>query len=111
MLIPNAVTYAFELVFAKQVQGLGRAGDVLLAISTSGNSANVMAAMRVAKQAGMSIVALTGNGGGKMAALIGEGDVQICVPHTMTARIQEVHLLSLHCLCDGIDTLLFGAKS
>ena len=103
--------YAFELVFAKQVQGLGRAGDVLLAISTSGNSANVMAAMRVAKQAGMSIVALTGNGGGKMAALIGEGDVQICVPHTMTARIQEVHLLSLHCLCDGIDTLLFGAKS
>jgi D-sedoheptulose 7-phosphate isomerase len=103
--------YSFEQVFAKQVQALGRPGDVLLAISTSGNSANVMQAMRVAAGAGVAIVALTGNDGGKMAGLLGSGDVHICVPHPVTARVQEVHLLTLHCLCDGIDTVLFGGKS
>ena len=102
--------YSFTQVFEKQVQGLGRRGDVLVAISTSGNSGNVMAAMRAATAAGMGIVALTGNGGGKMAALLSGEDANICVPHTVTARIQEVHLLILHCLCDGIDTVLFGAK-
>jgi D-sedoheptulose 7-phosphate isomerase len=102
--------YGFEQVFEKQVQALGRAGDVLLAISTSGNSANVMAAMRAATRAGMGIVALTGRGGGKMATLVSKPGVHICVPHDVTARVQEVHLLTLHCLCDGIDAILFGAK-
>jgi len=102
--------YSYEQVFEKQLRALGRKGDVLLAISTSGNSANVVAAMRAARELGMPIVALTGNGGGKMAALLGAGDVHICVPHTRTMRIQEVHLLTLHCLCDGIDTQLFGEK-
>lgn len=102
--------YSFEQVFEKQVQALGRKGDVLLAISTSGNSANVMRAMQAAAGAGMRVVVLSGRGGGKMAGLIAAEDVQICVPHDVTARIQEVHLLTLHCLCDGIDTLLFGAK-
>jgi D-sedoheptulose 7-phosphate isomerase len=102
--------YDFDQVFEKQVRALGRRGDVLLAISTSGNSANVMAAMRAASAAGMGIVALTGRDGGKMGAMLSSGDVHICVPHTVTARIQEVHLLTLHCLCDGIDAVLFGAK-
>lgn len=102
--------YSFDQVFEKQVRALGRAGDVLLAISTSGNSANVMLAMRAAAQAEMKVVVLSGRGGGKMAGLIAPGDVHICVPHAVTARIQEVHLLALHCVCDGIDTVLFGAN-
>jgi len=102
--------YDYLQVFEKQLRALGRAGDVLLAISTSGNSANVIAAMRAAREIGVRIVALTGNGGGKMAALLGEGDVHVCVPHRKTARIQEVHLLALHCLCDGIDHSLFGEQ-
>jgi D-sedoheptulose 7-phosphate isomerase len=102
--------YGYEQVFEKQLRALGRKGDVLLAISTSGNSANVVAAMRAARELGVRIVALTGNGGGKMAALLGADDVQVCVPHTRTMRIQEVHLLALHCFCDGIDTQLYGEK-
>lgn len=102
--------YAYEQVFSKQVRALGRPGDVLLAISTSGNSSNVIAAMQVAHEAGMRVIALTGNGGGKMAALLGAEDVHLCVPHKVTARIQEVHLLVLHCLCDAIDFRLFGEK-
>jgi D-sedoheptulose 7-phosphate isomerase len=102
--------YSYDLVFEKQLRALGRKGDVLLAISTSGNSGSVVAALRAARELGVQIVALTGNGGGKMAALLGEGDVHICVPHKRTMRIQEVHLLVLHCLCDGIDTMLFGEK-
>mgnify|MGYP001560469301 CR=1 FL=1 len=100
--------YAYEQVFAKQVQALGRAGDVLLAISTSGNSPNVMAAMAAARERGVRIVALTGKAGGKMAAALGPDDIHLCVPAERTARIQEVHLLTIHCLCDGIDTLLLG---
>ncbi|HTP63097.1 MAG TPA: phosphoheptose isomerase [Burkholderiales bacterium] len=102
--------YSYEQVFEKQLRALGRKGDVLLAISTSGNSANVVAAMRAARELGVRIVALTGNGGGRMAALLGADDVQVCVPHTRTMRIQEVHLLALHCFCDGIDTQLYGEK-
>jgi D-sedoheptulose 7-phosphate isomerase len=102
--------YSYEQVFEKQLRGLGRRGDVLLAISTSGNSPTVLAAMRAARELGIAVVALTGNGGGKMAALLGEGDVHLCVPHKRTMRIQEVHLLVLHCLCDGIDAVLFGEK-
>ena len=102
--------YDYLQVFEKQLRALGRAGDVLLAISTSGNSGNVIAAMRAAHEIGVRIVALTGNGGGKMAELLRESDVHVCVPHRKTARIQEVHLLALHCLCDGIDFSLFGEK-
>jgi D-sedoheptulose 7-phosphate isomerase len=103
--------YAYEQVFAKQVRAIGRRGDVLLAISTSGNSANVALAVNASQELGIRIVALTGNGGGKMAAMMQPGDVHICVPHKRTARIQEVHLLVLHCLCDGIDFQLFGKKN
>ena len=103
--------YAYQQVFAKQVRAIGRRGDALLAISTSGNSANVIEAMRVAAELGIRVIALTGNGGGKMAPLVGDEDVHICVPHKSTARIQEVHLLVLHCLCDAIDFQLFGAKA
>ena len=100
--------YGYELVFAKQVRALGREGDVLLAISTSGNSSSVLEAVRAAHATGMRVVALTGRGGGALAPLLGKTDVHLCVPHSRTARIQEVHLLVLHCLCDGIDFLLFG---
>ncbi|HYG54183.1 MAG TPA: phosphoheptose isomerase [Burkholderiales bacterium] len=103
--------YAYQQVFSKQVRAFGRRGDVLLAISTSGNSANVMDAIAVAHEAGISVVALTGNGGGKMSAMLSGEDVHVCVPHKKTARIQEVHLLALHCLCDIIDQELFPAKA
>ena len=100
--------YEYRLVFAKQLRAIGRRGDVLLAISTSGNSGNVLEALQVAREIGVQVVALTGAGGGKIAAALGPGDVSICVPHKVTARIQEVHLLVLHCLCDAIDHELFG---
>jgi D-sedoheptulose 7-phosphate isomerase len=100
--------YRYEDVFAKQVTALGRRGDVLLAISTSGNSPNVLEAIAAAHARGVRVVALTGKGGGKMAAALAPDDIHLCVPATQTARIQEVHLLTLHCLCDGIDTLILG---
>ena len=103
--------YAFEQVFAKQVRGIGRRGDALLAISTSGNSANVLEAVRAARELGLQVVAMTGNGGGKIGAMLSDDDVHICVPHKRTARIQEVHLLVLHCLCDGIDFHMAGAHA
>ncbi|MDE2598302.1 MAG: phosphoheptose isomerase [Rhodocyclaceae bacterium] len=98
--------YRYEEVFSKQVLGLGRRGDVLLAISTSGNSPNVIEAIHAAHQRGVHVVALTGKQGGKMAGLLKENDVHLCVPADRTARIQEVHLVVLHCLCDGIDHLI-----
>jgi D-sedoheptulose 7-phosphate isomerase len=101
--------YAYEQVFSKQVSALGRPGDTLLAISTSGNSPNVIAAIHAAHERGMRVVALTGRNGGKMAPALGGGDVEIRVPAERTARIQEVHLVVIHCLCDGIDQALFGA--
>jgi len=100
--------YRYEDVFAKQVLALGRNGDVLLAISTSGNSANVIEAIKVAHAHHIRVVALTGKQGGKMAALLAPGDIHLCVPSDRTARIQEVHLLTIHCLCDGIDALILG---
>ena len=100
--------YRYEDVFAKQVQALGRSGDVLLAISTSGNSPNVIEAIHAARARGVTVVALTGRKGGKMAALLGPDDIHLCVPTERTARIQEVHLLTIHCLCDGIDALILG---
>jgi D-sedoheptulose 7-phosphate isomerase len=102
--------YRFEEVFAKQVRGLGQAGDVLVAISTSGNSANVISAIHAAQERDMVVVALTGKGGGRIGSLLREGDVHLCVPHDRTARIQEVHLLMIHCLCDGIDSALLGEQ-
>jgi D-sedoheptulose 7-phosphate isomerase len=101
--------FGFEQVFEKQVRALGRKGDVLLAISTSGASPNVLAAVRAAGELGLRCVALTGRGG-KLAAALSPRDIGIRVPHASVARVQEVHLLALHCLCDGIDSQLFGAK-
>ncbi|WP_371376744.1 phosphoheptose isomerase [Thalassotalea aquiviva] len=99
--------YSYEEVFSKQVRALGNSGDVLLAISTSGNSKNVIKAIEAAVARDMKIVALTGNDGGEIAGLLGENDVEIRVPSSRTARIQEVHLLAIHCLCEIIDTTLF----
>ena len=108
LLTAVANDYAFEQVFAKQVRALGAKGDVLLAISTSGNSPNVMAAAAAAHEREMRIVALTGKGGGRLGELLAPEDVHICVPHARTMRIQEVHLLVIHCLCDAIDATLLG---
>ncbi|SNS17500.1 D-sedoheptulose 7-phosphate isomerase [Noviherbaspirillum humi] len=103
--------YSYQDVFSKQVQAFGQAGDILLALSTSGNSANVLAAVDAALERDMRVIALTGKGGGTIGERLSEADVHICVPHTRTARIQEVHLLVIHCLCDGIDVALFGEES
>ena len=100
--------YSFRDVFTKQVQAFGQPGDLLLAISTSGNSANVMDAIEAAHDREMTVVALAGKGGGAIGQMLTENDVHICVPHDRTARIQEVHLLVIHCICDGIDAALFG---
>ncbi|HLU76792.1 MAG TPA: phosphoheptose isomerase [Burkholderiales bacterium] len=102
--------YDYNQVFSKQVLALGQPNDVLLAISTSGNSPNVVAAIHAAHEREMRVVALTGKSGGEMAKWLTPNDVHICVPHNRTARIQEVHLLTLHCLCDGIDCLLLGTE-
>ncbi|MBC7502321.1 MAG: phosphoheptose isomerase [Herminiimonas sp.] len=103
--------YSYQEIFSKQVQAFGQSGDVLLALSTSGNSSNVIAAVEVALERDMRIVALTGKGGGNIGKLLTDADVHICVPHERTARIQEVHLLTIHCLCDGIDVALFGGDA
>lgn len=100
--------YRYEDVFAKQIQALGKKGDILLAISTSGNSPNVIEAIHVAHARGVRVVALTGRNGGKINALLTPDDIHLCVPVERTARIQEVHLLTIHCLCDGIDALILG---
>ena len=101
--------YAYEDIFAKQIRALGRQSDVLLAISTSGNSENVCRAIVAAHEREVKVVALTGHDGGRMADLLHESDVEIRVPATRTARIQEVHLVVIHCLCDLIDTTLLGS--
>ena len=102
--------YEFAQIYAKQVQALGVPGDVLLAISTSGNSPNVLAAVDAARAKDMTVIALTGNGGGKLRERLIETDVHICVPHERTARIQEVHILAIHCLCDAVDLQLLGEQ-
>jgi D-sedoheptulose 7-phosphate isomerase len=99
--------YAFEQVFSKQVLALGQPGDCLLAISTSGNSPNVVDAIRAAHQKKARVVALTGRDGGRMAEVLEATDIEIRVPAERTARIQEVHLVVIHCLCDAIDRALF----
>ena len=102
--------YSYNEVFSKQIRALGQPGDVLLAISTSGNSANVIQAIQAAHDREMLVVALTGRDGGGMASLLLPEDVEIRVPSKVTARIQEVHLLAIHCLCDLIDRQLFGSE-
>ncbi len=100
--------YSYSQIFAKQVTALGQAGDVLLAISTSGNSENVNTAIDAAHERGMIVIALDGKSGGDMTAKLSLNDVEIRVPSESTARIQEVHLLVIHCLCDLIDHQLLG---
>lgn len=111
LLTAVANDYSFDQVFAKQVRALGARGDVLLAISTSGNSGNVIAAIEAAHSRDMHVVALTGKGGGRIGELLAATDVHLCVPHARTARIQEVHLLMIHCLCDAIDATLLGDEA
>lgn len=102
--------YGFNYIFSKQVRGLGHAGDILLAISTSGNSANVIEAIKAAHEADMHVIAMTGKGGGEIGEMLRDDDIHLCVPADRTARIQETHLLVIHCLCDGIDALLLGVE-
>ena len=102
--------YDFSMVFSRQVRALGMADDVLLAISTSGNSINVVEAIHAAHERGMRVIALTGREGGTMGEILEANDIHICVNVERTARIQEVHLLTLHCLCDAIDHLLLGGE-
>ncbi len=103
--------YTFEHIFSKQVQALGQPDDVLLAISTSGNSPNIISAIRSAQDRRMRTIALTGRDGGQISGLLDKEDVEIRVPAQVTARIQEVHILAIHCLCDLIDNLLFGKEN
>jgi D-sedoheptulose 7-phosphate isomerase len=102
--------FDFEQVFSKQVRALGQPADVLLAISTSGNSRNVLQAVQGAHDRQMSVIALTGRNGGMIGELLGPEDIHICVPHANTARIQEVHILCIHCMCDAIDCMLLGVE-
>jgi len=102
--------YDFDRVFSKQVEALGNQGDVLLAISTSGNSKNVIEAMKVAQARGMVVIALTGRDGGAMGRLVRPTDFHLNVAHPRTMRVQEVHLLAIHCLCEVVDNVLFGEK-
>ncbi|SEI40675.1 D-sedoheptulose 7-phosphate isomerase [Allopseudospirillum japonicum] len=102
--------YDYSEVFSKQILALGHPGDILLAISTSGNSANVVRAIKAAHERDMQVIALTGRDGGSIASILAADDCEIRVPHKITARIQEVHLLVIHCLCDLIDHQLFGSN-
>jgi phosphoheptose isomerase len=103
--------YSYQTIFAKQVRALGQAGDVLLAISTSGNSPNVLHAIEAAHDQNMPVIALTGKNGGEIALSLRAKDLEIRVPAHVTARIQETHLLIIHCLCDLIDHRLFGEQT
>lgn len=100
--------YGFAQLFARQIRGLGQPGDILLALSTSGNSENILAAIDQAHERNMGVIALTGKGGGRIRDALLDTDLHLCVPSTRTARIQEVHALLIHCLCDGIDAMLLG---
>ncbi len=102
--------FDFDQVFSKQVRALGQPADLLLAISTSGNSRNVLEAVQAAHDRQVGVIALTGRNGGLMTEILGPDDIHICVPHTNTARIQEVHILCIHCMCDAIDCMLLGVE-
>lgn len=101
---------AFEQVFARQVKALGQPGDILLAISASGNSPSVLQAVVAARARSMHVIALTGRSGGGLAEQMQDGDVFLCVPAESAARIQEIHLLTIHCLCDAVDSVLLGVE-
>jgi D-sedoheptulose 7-phosphate isomerase len=102
--------YDWNSVFSKQVQALGQPGDVLLGISTSGNSKNVVEAIRAAHAKNMAVIALTGRDGGAMARMLAPTDHHLNVAHPRTMRVQEIHLLAIHCLCEVVDNVLFGEK-
>ena len=102
--------YSYEEIFSKQVRALGKPNDILFAITTSGNSKNVLKAIEAAHAKQIKVVALSGRDGGKLNELLAPGDIHICVPHERTLRIQEVHILVIHCLCDAVDSILFGEK-
>jgi len=99
--------YSYDQVFSKQVRGLGKSGDILLAITTSGNSKNVIKAVEAAQAMGIKVIALSGNGGGQLSKVLGANDLLLAAPSSRTARIQETHLVLLHALCDGIDHVMF----
>jgi D-sedoheptulose 7-phosphate isomerase len=100
--------YSYDEIFAKQLRALGQEGDVLLVYTTSGNSSNIVEAIKVAHDRGLIVIAVTGKDGGQLNALLKENDIELRVPSNSTARIQEVHLVITHCLCDLIDFQLFG---
>jgi D-sedoheptulose 7-phosphate isomerase len=100
--------YHYDEIFAKQLRALGQPGDILLIYTSSGNSANLVKAAKVAHEKDMTVIALSGKDGGALAAALRESDIEVRVPSWSTARIQEVHLLISHCLCDLIDHQLFG---
>jgi len=102
--------YDYDRVFSKQVEALGNAGDVLLGISTSGNSKNVVEAMKAAQAKGLIVIALTGRDGGAMAKMLRPADFHLNVAHPRTMRVQEVHLLVVHCLCEVVDNVIYGEK-
>jgi D-sedoheptulose 7-phosphate isomerase len=102
--------YDWNRVFSKQVEALGQSGDVLLGISTSGNSKNVIEAIRAAHARNMVVIALTGRDGGEMAKMLGPTDHHLNVAHPRTMRVQEIHLLAIHCLCEVVDNVIFGEK-
>jgi D-sedoheptulose 7-phosphate isomerase len=93
----------FHDIFARQVEALGRPGDILLAISTSGNSENILKAIKAARSRDMQVISLSGRDGGQAASLLADTDIGICIAGPSTARIQEVHILVIHCLCDLVD--------
>ncbi|MBA4260855.1 MAG: phosphoheptose isomerase [Comamonadaceae bacterium] len=103
-----ATDFDARAIYARQVRALGHGGDVLLALSTSGNSANMMAAVEAAHERDMTVVALTGARGGRLAQMLRDTDVHVCVPHELSARVLEVQHLVLHCICDGVDAQLLG---
>src|SRR5689334_22288650 len=103
--------YDFDRVFSKQVEALGQPGDVLLGISTSGNSKNVVEAIRAAQARGLAVIALTGRDGGAMAKMLRPGDFHLNVAHPRTMRVQEIHLLVIHCLCEVVDNVIDGEKT
>ena len=102
--------YDFDRVFSKQVEALGQPGDVLLGISTSGNSKNIVEAMRAAHDKNMVVIALTGRDGGAMAKMLRPTDHHLNVAHPRTMRVQEIHLLVIHCLCEVVDNVIFGER-
>ena len=102
--------YDFDRVFSRQVEALGQPGDFLLAISTSGNSRNVIEAIKAAQARDLVVIALTGRDGGAMGKMLRPGDFHLNVAHSRTMRVQEIHLLAIHCLCEVVDNVIYGEE-